>query len=76
MQDREKLIERIKKLLAVTEQRGATEQEAIQAALMAQKLMAEYDVNDYELGSDSEPIEEAKTKRGRAWESILAQVVA
>ena len=34
MQDREKLIERIKKLLAVTEQRGATEQEAIQAALI------------------------------------------
>lgn len=76
MQDREKLIERIKKLLAVTEQRGATEQEAIQAALMAQKLMAEYDVNDYELGGDSEPIEEAMTKRGRAWEGILAQVVA
>ena len=76
MQDREKQIERIKKLLAVTEQRGATEQEAIQAALMAQKLMAEYDVNDYELGGDSEPIEEAMTKRGRAWESILAQVVA
>lgn len=76
MQDREKLIERIKKLLAVTEQRGATEQEAIQAALMAQKLMAEYDVNDFELGGDSEPIEEAMTKRGRAWEAILAQVVA
>lgn len=76
MQDREKLIERIKKLLAVTEQRGATEQEAIQAALMAQKLMAEYDVEDFELGGESEPIEEAMTKRGRAWESILAQVVA
>ena len=76
MQDREKLIERIKKLLAVTEQRGATEQEAIQAALMAQKLMAEYDVNDFELGGDSEPIEESMTKRGRAWKAILAQVVA
>ena len=76
MQDREKLIERIKKLLAVTEKRGATEQEAIQAALMAQKLMAEYDVNEYELGGDSEPIDESKTKRGRTWEAILAQVVA
>lgn len=76
MQDREKLIERIKKLLAVAEKRGATEQEAIQAALMAQKLMAEYDVNDYELGGDSEPIEEAMTKRGLTWETILAQVVA
>lgn len=76
MQDREKLIERIKKLLAVTEKRGATEQEAIQAALMAQKLMDEYDVNDYDLGGESEPIEEAMTKRGRAWEGILAQVVA
>ena len=36
MQDRDKLIERIRKLLAVTEGRGATEAEAIAAALAAQ----------------------------------------
>ncbi len=75
-QDREKLIERIKKLLAVTEERGATEGEAIQAALMAQKLMAEYDIEEYELGNEEEPIKEAITKRGRRWHELLACVIA
>ena len=40
-----KVIEKIRKLLNVTQENGATEGEAINAALMAQKLMAEYDID-------------------------------
>lgn len=76
MQDREKIIERIKKLLEVTEKHGATEQEAVQAALMAQKLMAENDINDYELGDEAEPIEDIHIKCARRWQELLASVIA
>ena len=44
---REKIIERIKKLLAVADNRGATEHEAAAAALAAQRHIAEYDVEKY-----------------------------
>lgn len=47
--ERQSAIEKIKKLLSVTTDRGATESEALQAALMAQKLVSEYHVEDCEL---------------------------
>lgn len=41
----EKIIEKIRKLLEMTEENGASENEAMVAALKAQKLMAEYDID-------------------------------
>lgn len=79
--DRGAIIERIRKLLAMTERAGCTQAEAVQAALMAQRLMAEHDVGSSELhGSDDrEPIEgvasEAAT-RYRDWGKALAAAVA
>ena len=40
----EKVMKLINKLLAVTVENGATENEAIEAALKVQKLMAKYDI--------------------------------
>lgn len=44
--EREKIVERIRKLLAMSEDRGATEAEAISAVMMAQRLMSDNDVED------------------------------
>lgn len=74
--DREKLIERIRKLLAVTESNGATEHEAIAAALAAQKLMAESHVEEWELGEEGEPIEGVEARKTRNWQSMLAVAIA
>jgi hypothetical protein len=53
---RKKLIEKIRALLAMTTDRGASETEAMQAATMASKLMEEYDLTyediESELASD------------------------
>lgn len=75
---REKIIERIKKLLAVAEDRGATEHEAAAAALAAQRLIAEYDVEQWEIHSkDAEPIETVYAKGAkRRWRWQLADVIA
>lgn len=75
-EDREKMLNRIKKLLEMTERNGATEAEAVAAALAAQKLMAEYDVEAWELSGEMEPIEEVLARRGRRWQSMLALAVA
>lgn len=76
--DRDSIIARIKKLLAMTSDRGATEAEAIQAALAAQRLIADYDVADYELGADGqeEPIEKEVIKASQGWAGWLAETVA
>lgn len=44
--DRSKIVERIRKLLALADDKGATEAEAVAAVMMAQRLMAENDVAD------------------------------
>lgn len=51
----EKIIAKIRKLLNMTQENGASENEAIMAALKAQKLMAEYNINiaDIETCDDS-----------------------
>lgn len=76
MQDRDKLIERIRKLLAVTEGRGATEAEAIAAALAAQRLMAENDVEQWELQGEGEPMEAKLSPKTKNWMIFLAKAVA
>lgn len=75
---REKIIERIKKLLAVADNRGATEHEAAAAALAAQRLIAEYDVEQWEIHSkDAEPIETIYANDAkRRWRWQLGEVVA
>ncbi|WP_302404109.1 DUF2786 domain-containing protein [Adlercreutzia equolifaciens] len=76
--DREKIIERIKKLLAVADNRGATEHEAAAAALAAQRLIAQYDVEQWEIHSkDAEPIETIYANDAtRRWRWHLADVIA
>lgn len=76
--NREKIIERIKKLLAVAEDRGATEHEAAAAALAAQRLIAENDVEQWEIHSkDAEPIETIYADDAkRRWRWSLAGVIA
>ena len=76
MADREKIIERIKKLLAVTEKRGATEAEALAAALAAQRLIADNDVHECELADEAEPIVSVVANKSRSWQDRLATVVA
>lgn len=75
---REKIIDRIKKLLAVAEDKGATEHEATAAALAAQRLIAEYDVEQWEIHSkDTEPIESVFANDAkRRWRWHLARVIA
>lgn len=77
-QDREKILERIRKLLKLAENRGATRAEATAAALAAQRLIAQYDVEQWELHSeDAEPIEKVCSKHSpRKWRWYLADVIA
>lgn len=75
---REKIIERIKKLMAVAEDRGATEHEAAAAALAAQRLIVQYDVEQWEIHTaEEEPIEEVYASHApRRWRWHLARVIA
>lgn len=76
--NREKIIERIKKLMAVAEDRGATEHEAAAAALAAQRLIVQYDVEQWEIHTaEEEPIEEVYANHApRRWRWHLARVIA
>lgn len=78
MANRGDVIERIKKLLALAEDEGATEAEATAAALMAQRLIAQNDVEQWELhAAAEEPIEACYTAPARSrWRWRLADVVA
>lgn len=76
--DREKIVERIKKLLALAEGKGATEAEVTAAALAAQRLIAQNDVEQWEIHSvNAEPIGEVRTNQApRRWRCHLASIVA
>lgn len=74
--DRDGIVDKIKKLFALADN-NPNQHEAIAAALKAQRLMAEHDVEDWELhGSDEQPIAavEAEPTR-RRWRWQLADVV-
>jgi len=76
---REKVIQRIVKLLAVTEEHGATQNEAISAALQAQRLIVENDVSDEELyGGSQRELKSVYSEfvRGKRWRGWLAQAIA
>lgn len=75
---REHIIEKIKKLLAVTEERGASNNEATAAALAAQRLIVQYDIEQWEIHEEeSDPMEEVYCKpTPRKWRWYLADVIA
>lgn len=76
--DRKKIIERIRKLLTLAENKGATQAEATAAALAAQRLMAQNDVEEWEVhAEDADPIEGIESKHSpRRWRWHLAEVIA
>lgn len=79
MSNREQIIERIKKLLSHSVENGATEAEAVAFALKAQKLIADNDVEDWELGEDcKQEVVEVMTDKSysRTWRSFLARAIA
>ncbi len=78
MSSRDGVIERIRKLMALAEDEGATEAEAAAGALMAQRLIAENDIEQWELhSSQEEPIEGHESAPARSrWRWQLAGVVA
>lgn len=78
--NRDSIIDKIKKLLEHTTDKGATEAEAIQFALKAQQLIAEHNVREEELtGEEPEKIETvACSEVGKVmyWGQLLANIVA
>jgi hypothetical protein len=76
----EKIIGKIRKLLEMTQENGASENEAVVAALKAQKLMAEYNLNiaDIETKDESSAIVEESFACGNGdkWKYGLANIIA
>lgn len=75
--ERKAIIARIKKLFALADN-NPNANEALAAALKAQKLIANYDIGQCELSHDEEePIVEIEALvRERAWSVALANIVA
>lgn len=75
--EREKLIEKIKKLREHSVENGCNEAEAIQFALKAQKLIADNDVEEWELADEVKQVTETTTGwTAKAWAPSLAQAIA
>ncbi|MCD8316491.1 MAG: DUF2786 domain-containing protein [Eggerthellaceae bacterium] len=74
---REKIIDKIRKLLDVSAENGASENEALQAALIAQRYIAEYDIKDFEINSSPDRIltVESMAVRGE-WKGSLGAIIA
>lgn len=75
--DREKIIEKIKKLREHSVANGCNEAEAIQFALKAQKLIADNDVEEWELADQVKQVTETTTGwTAKAWAPGLALAIA
>ena len=75
--EREKIIEKIKKLREHSVENGCNEAEAIQFALKAQRLIADNDVEEWELADEVKQVTETTTARtAKAWAPSLASVIA
>lgn len=76
----EKAIEIVRKLLATANDKGASENEAMMAALKAQEIMAKYDITvaDVEDESGSEEIVDTAVTvgNGNKWKYSLAHIIA
>lgn len=75
--ERKTIIERIKKLFALADS-NPNANEALAAALKAQKLIADYDIDQSELSRNKEePIVEVESLvRDRAWGITLSNIIA
>lgn len=78
--EKQKVIEKVKKILALAEN-NPNENEAIAAALKAQKLMAQFHINEKELGSEVtenniDRIISSVGGKTQRWKVQLAQVLA
>ena len=75
--EREKIIEKIKKLREHSVENGWNEAEAIQFALKAQELIADNDVEEWELADEVKRVTETTTGwTAKAWAPCLAQTIA
>lgn len=73
----EKVMELINKLLSVTTENGATENEAIEASLKVQKLLAKYDIELSDVNKLKEDIVMATVKTSNdLWRIDLANIIA
>ena len=73
----EKVMALINKLLSVTTENGATENEAIEASLKVQKLLAKYDIELSEVNESKEAIVDVEIKTSNdVWRIDLAKIVA
>lgn len=73
--ERESIIRKINALMQVTVEHGATVDEALTAATMAQKLMAKYHVDSIDIVEEKENIDEEHLETSRKWIQQLASVV-
>lgn len=77
---REKVIDKINKLLSKTVENNATEEEALSASMLVQKLLAKYHLSmaDVRGESDQEEITQvtARVDKGNKWKYGLAKAVA
>lgn len=78
--NKERAIDLIQKLLATATDKGASENEAMIAALRAQELMAKYNVQITEINNEGDKDEIVKTGfetgTGNKWKYNLAHVIA
>lgn len=73
----EKVMQLINKLLSVTTENGATENEAIEASLKVQKLLAKYDIELGDVNKSKEDIVMATVKTSNdLWRIDLANIIA
>jgi Protein of unknown function (DUF2786) len=72
------VVEKVRKLLRLARDGGATENEAAVAMAMAQRLMLEHDIKDVEEKRHIDAVLGAwmECERGEGWEIIVAQAVA
>jgi len=75
MADNEKIMEKIRALLEKTVENGASEAEAIEAAKMAQRLMAKYKISEITT-EQKEEIDSTEMDISRQWQAQLAHVLA
>ncbi len=79
MENRKDIIKKIMKLMARTTSRGATEAEAINATLIAQKMMNDYDIKQSELHLEEKELildKECEINSTKSFYSSLAAVIA
>lgn len=75
MAGQEKIMDKIRALLEKTVENGASEAEAIEAAKMAQRLMAKYKISEV-TAPEMEKIDSTEFETRKQWQTELANVLA